>query len=320
MNKKLLGFLAILVLGIFTFVLRYENVEGFVAEWEACTNDSTWMPFTNYGNRVENASKLTKLNATYVVFEDNSLFWKGQGAVAVPKLNGEGELERLIITASGSGYGPVVTARIDGAGASQFELGNVMVRDGRIKGVAVVKTGRWYDTPRTFFDGDKLPYSGTTEIKYRNGQPMERRQYLEGELHGKWSKWKYNGIPLFERGYEYGLKHGTHMSWYGNPVDPKDYKSASEDTAKRKKKIYVSLWAEVNEAAEEEFEGDHPSPKKLNEWVIEKYKSEGGTFGQQLLEHYEKNQRHGLFEGYDKKGNKIFKDEYEDGKRTKHKN
>ncbi len=108
------------------------------------------------------------------------------------------------------------------------------------------------------------------------------------------------------------------MSWYGNPIDPKDYKTNSEETAKQDKKTYVSLWAEVNEAAKEEFKGKHPSPQKLNEWVIEKYKSAGGAFGQQLLEHYEKNQRHGLFEGYDKKGNKIFKDEYEDGKRIKH--
>ena len=37
--------------------------------WEALSNDSTWIPFNNYGNRVVNASKLAKLNATHVVFE-----------------------------------------------------------------------------------------------------------------------------------------------------------------------------------------------------------------------------------------------------------
>ena len=88
---------------------------------------------------------------------------------------------------------------------------------------------------------------------------------------------------------------------------------------KLKKKIYVSLWAEVNEEAKEEFKGKHPSLQELNEWVIEKYKSKGGAFAQQLLEHYENNKRHGLFEKYDDSGNKIFKDEYEAGKRIKHK-
>ncbi len=319
MNKKLLGFLAVLVLGLLAIFLQYGGINGVVSSWQSFSNDSTWMPFNLYDNRIEKASKLARLNATHVVFEDNSLFWKGQGAVAVPKLNEKGELDRLIITSGGSGYGLAVTARIAGAGAAQFELGKVVVRDGRIKGIGVVETGRWYDSPRTFFDGEKLPYSGTVEIKHRNGQLMERRQYLEGQLHGKWSRWKYNGIPIFEKDYEYGLKHGTHIFWYGTPVDPKDYKATAKDSAKLEKKTYVSLWVEVNEEAKEEFEGKHPSSQESNEWVIEEYKSRGGTFGPQLLEHYENNQPHGLFEGYDKKGHKIFKDEYEDGKLIKHK-
>lgn len=317
MNKKLLVLLAILVLGVLSFFLKFGGVEGFVASWQRFTNGSTWMPFSPYGNRVEDVSKLSRKSATHLVFKDQGLFWKGQGATAIPKLDEEGILEQFIVTSGGSGYSSLVTAAIGGAGTSQFEIGEVTVRNGQVVAVAISKTGKWYDSPRTFIEGEMLPFSGVAEIKYRNGQLMERRQYLEGELHGKWSKWKSNGIPLFEKEYLRGLKEGTHMYWYGEPIDPKDYKS--KDNAKLEKKTYVSLWVEVNEAVKEHFKGKHPSSSESNEWMIEQYKSKGGSFAPQLLEHYEKNKRHGLFEGYDSMGNKIFKDEYEAGKRIEHK-
>ena len=311
MNKKLLGIFASSLLAIAAFFLRFGSVEGFAASWQTFNNGSTWIPFSPYGNRVESTSNLKRDDATHVVFDDQSLFWKGQGAVAVPKLSEDGQLEQLIITSGGSGYGPMVIARIDGAGTDQFKLGEVMVSDGRIQSVGILKTGRWYDSPRMFFEDEKLPYSGTAEIKHRNGQPMERRQYLEGELHGKWSRWKYNGMPLFERDYVRGLKHGTHMLWYGDPIDPKDYRSSAERNA------HASLWMEVNELAKEEFEGEHPS-QESNEWAINTYKNKGGTLGPKLLAHYDNNQPHGLFEGYDEHGETIFKDEYQSGRRVHH--
>jgi len=312
MNKKLLGFFALTLLAVAAFFLQFGSVDGFAANWQTFNNGSTWMPFSPYGNRVEKPSRLKRCDATQVVFEDQSLFWKGQGAVAIPKLNKDGELERLIITTGGSGYGPKVTAKIVGAGADQFELGEVAVRDGRINGVGIEKAGRWYDSPRMFFEDENLPYSGTTEIKYRNGQPMERRQYLEGELHGKWSKWKYNGIPLFEREYVRGLKHGAYTLWHGNPIDPKDYKSSAEEND------YASLWMEVNELAKEKFEGNHPS-RESNEWVIDTYKNKGGSLGAKLLAHYDNNRLHGRCEGFDKRGETTFKDEYRSGRRVAHK-
>ena len=55
-----------------------------------------------------------------------------------------------------------------------------------------------------------------------------------------------------------------------------------------------------------------------NEWVIDTYKMEGGSFGVKLLEHWHHNLKHGLFEGFDEFGNKTFKDEYKQGLRIKH--
>ncbi|MBG28500.1 MAG: hypothetical protein CMI31_14755 [Opitutae bacterium] len=320
MNKKLLVFLAIVVLGFLAFFLRFGGVHGFVSSWQTFSNGSTWMPFSPYGNRVENAAKLVRKNATHLIFEDQSLFWKGQGAKVLPKLNEKGQLKKFVITDGGSGYGPLVTASVLGAGASQFDIGEVTVRNGQVTEVSINKTGKWYSSPRIFFEGEDLPYSGVAEIKYRNGQLMDSRQYLEGELHGKWFKWKYNGIPLFEKDYLRGLKHGTHMYWYGEPIDPKDYKTAGGDAGDggTDKKTYVSLWVEVNELVKVEFKGKHPS-QASNKWIIDQYKLKGGSFGPKLLEHYENNQRHGLFEAYDGRGNKIFKDEYDLGKRIKHK-
>ena len=39
----------------------------------------------------------------------------------------------------------------------------------------------------------------------------------------------------------------------------------------------------------------------------------GGISQVRLLEHWENNQKHGLFEGFDRFGNKTFKDEFKHG-------
>ena len=319
MKKKLLTLFAFLSVALFAFFLQFGSIDSFATSWRAFSNGSTWMPFSPYASRVVDASKLRRYDATHVVFEDQSLFWKGIDAIAVPKLNANGELEELVLSTGGSGYGSKVIAIIKGAGADQFILGEVKVRDGHVIAVDVLKAGKWYDSSRMFYDGERLPFSGVAEIKYRNGQLMEQRKYLVGQLHGKWSKWKNNGIPLFEREYDHGNKHGTHMEWYGEPIDPKDYKSGGEEGAQLEKKTYVSLWVEVNEKAKEEFDGKQASQQEINDWTINTYQQKGGSFAPKLLKHYEHNQRHGLFEGYDEKGNKIFKDEYIEGKRVDHK-
>ena len=52
---------------------------------------------------------------------------------------------------------------------------------------------------------------------------------------------------------------------------------------------------------------------------MEKYLSKGGGIAPKKLEHYENNRLHGACEGYDKRGETLFKDEYDEGKRIKHK-
>ena len=319
MNKKLIGFLATLVFGLLAFFLTFGGPEGFRLWWLEFSNGSTWLPFSPYNNRVEDESKLKHYEATYIVIEDQSLFWKGKGTVVQPILNSDSQLEELIISSQGSGYSSDVEARVAGAGASDFELGKVTVLNGGISKIEIIKTGKWYDSPRVFCEGDDLPYSGTAQKKHRNGQLMDKRKYLLGELHGKWSRWKDNGIPLFEKDYLHGKKHGTHMEWYGRPIDPKDYKSGGDHGGKEEKETYVSLWVEVNEKAIDEFKGKQASQQEKNEWIVQTYQYKGGSFAPKLLEHYEDNQRHGLFEKYDNKGNKISKDEYIEGKRVKHK-
>ena len=101
------------------------------------------------------------------------------------------------------------------------------------------------------------------------------------------------------------------MSWYGNPIDPNDYKSGIEENT------YASLWLEVNEKAKKEFEGKYLS-QESNEWMIETYRDKGGSLGPKLFENYESNRRHGACEGFDKNGKTIFKDEYTTGKRISH--
>jgi antitoxin component YwqK of YwqJK toxin-antitoxin module len=319
MNRKLLFFLAFFVLALLYFFLRFGGPEDFVTWYKSFSNDNTWLPNNPYNNRIVGASKLSQLDATRVIFEDQSLFWHGHGASASAKLNEAGELEQLEIASAGSGYGEMVTARVVGAGANQFELGDVTVKNGGIVAIQILKTAKWYKSPHIFFEGESLPYSGTAEIKHRNGQLFERRQYLSGELHGKWEKWKSNGIPVFEKEFLHGLKHGTHMFWHGNPIDPKDYKTNKEASSDPDEEKYPSLWVEINQKVQDEFKGKKGSQQERNDWMINTYKEKGGSFSPALLEHFENNKRHGLFEKYDDTGNKILKDEYETGKLIKHK-
>ena len=75
---------------------------------------------------------------------------------------------------------------------------------------------------------------------------------------------------------------------------------------------------EINEKAKDKFRDKYATPES-NEWVVQNYKLSGGDFEVELLEHWYENQKHGLFEGFDRFGNKTFKDEYRHGLRIKHK-
>ncbi|MBT6850281.1 MAG: hypothetical protein HOA16_03710, partial [Opitutae bacterium] len=162
---------------------------------------------------------------------------------------------------------------------------------------------------------EDLPFSGTTKLKFDNEQVHETKQYLSGELHGKWQRFKQNGIQVFDKEFTHGEKHGAHIYYFDDPIDPEDYKTQSD--AHLKKKIYASLWLEVHEEARRKFT-QYPTPE-ANEWAIKKYEQRGGEFRVHLLEHYENNRRHGLFEGFDYLGNPTFRDDYKEGLRVSHK-
>lgn len=322
MKKGLIISLLLLVSG---FVLAVLLIFGgkpakLKAWWHEYSHDSDSLPWCPYKMLVEDASKIHLKEASRIVFVDSSLFWKGKGATAGPELDQKGNVVSIVVTSGGSGYSNETTAWVDGAGSETFELGMVTVQSGRITAVELLKAGTWYETPRVHIrkkDGriEKLPYSGETELKFDNGQIHERKQFLSGELHGKWERFQQNGIKVFSQEFQRGKKQGTHIFWFNKPLDPEDYKTQSD--AHLKKKIYASLWIEVHEDARKKFT-NYPSPE-ANEWAIKQYENRGGIFQVRLLEHYENNVPHGLFEGYDYLGNQTFEDEYEMGRRTRHK-
>ena len=57
---------------------------------------------------------------------------------------------------------------------------------------------------------------------------------------------------------------------------------------------------------------------QVNEDILETFRLKGGAFQVRLLEHWKNNQKDGLFEAFDRYGNKMYKDEYKLGLRTYH--
>ena len=70
--------------------------------------------------------------------------------------------------------------------------------------------------------------------------------------------------------------------------------------------------------AKEKYGKNYPSAE-TKDWATETYESRGGSWDPKLLENYDNNRRHDLLEGYDKKVEIILKDEYQTGKRVRHK-
>tara|TARA_B100001094_G_scaffold332939_1_gene407440 strand:+ start:2610 stop:3602 length:993 start_codon:yes stop_codon:yes gene_type:complete len=307
------GGLAVLV----KFGGKPENLKSW---WHKFSHHSDSLPWCPYIVREVDASKMYVKEATQVIFLDQNLFWKGEGARVGPELDKKGRVVRFIVTAGGAGYSPKTTAEVIGTGSEFFKLGKVTVENGKVAGVEFISGGEWYLTSRVHAynsDGrvESLPYSGTTKLKFDNGQVHEIKQYLSGEPHGKWEQFRQNGIRVFNKEFTRGEKHGAHIYYFHDPIDPEDYKTQNDSPLK--KKIYASLWLEVHEDARRKFP-KYPSPE-ANEWAIKKYSERGGEFRVRLLEHYENNRRHGIFEGYDYLGNPTFKDDYKEGLRISHK-
>lgn len=321
MKKGLLFGILLLIGGVGLAVLvkfggETENLKSW---WHKFSHDSDSLPWCPYKIRQLDASKVHIKKSTQVIFLDQNLFWKGEGATVGPEIDKKGKVVRLIVTAGGSGYSPKTTAEVVGTGSKTFKLGAVTVKHGKVKSIEFISGGEWYDTPRLHALGDDgrvetLPYSGTTKLNFDNGQVHETKQFLSGELHGKWKRFRQNGIQVFDKEFTRGEKHGTHIYYFHDPIDPEDYKTQSD--AHLKKKIYASLWLEVHEEARHKFP-QYPSPE-ANEWAIKEYKDRDGEFRVHLLEHYKNNKKHGSFEGYDYLGNPTFKDDYSEGIRKSH--
>ncbi len=291
------------------FEAKFENALNW---WAKFSRDSQSLPYSPYKIRKEDPTFLRIEEANQVKFIDKHLFWKGTGAIALPELTKSGKLVKLVMQSNGSGYSNRVEAKIIGCMNHNFKLGKVKVNNGKILGVEILESSTWHSSPKAFWGDEKLPFSGTTQELFSNDQVMVQKQYLAGLLHGKWETFKFNGLKVSSKEYIHGKKHGTHIFWYDDPQQPETY------VYKRNGIITPgTLWMEVNEKAKEKFGQDYGSAE-CNRYVLSLFYKEQGYQQVRLLEHWDNNKKHGLFEGFDEFGNKTFKDDYKFGLRIKH--
>ena len=312
--KKVL--IALSALGLVTaglaFMILFEGkFLNFETWWDKQTRHSESIPFSPYKKYVKSSSQLHFKEANSIKLLDRHLFWKGSGAIVKPELTKDNQLVSIVIVSGGYGYSKQVEAIVTGSGGNDFVISPVITNNGKIESIGIAKTSKWNFTPLAYHGEDNFPFSGTVVTKFKTGQTIEEIQYLSGKKHGLQNRFSKKGVGLYSKEFVHGKKHGTHIYWFDRPIDPDPYQSP-------KGKQYSSLWMEINERAKQKFKGGVGSPD-YNEWVISNYKLNGGDFMVKLLEHWHHNQKHGLFEGFDKFGNKTFKDEFKYGLRTKHK-
>ena len=315
--KKLLFIIisTFLVSGGLSFLILFKGDANQVKVWWAkWTLDSSTLPFSPYKKRRESSSLLEYHSANKIILIDERLFWKGSGAEAIPELTKDGKLVKILIRNGGSGYSNSVKAKVVGANSSKFKLGDVYVENGVVTKIDIIKTFTWSEEPLAFIIDEEQPFSGTIETRFPSGQIIEETNYLSGKVHGKSKRYDRSGIPIAEKDYINGKKHGTHIFWFPKPIDPAGYipKRSSDGD------LLPTLWTYLHSEAKEKFGkeyGNHAS----NQWVVNNYKLQGGSFQVHLLEHWKENVKNGLFEGFDEFSNKTFKDEYKMGLRVKHK-
>ena len=314
--KKVLLIIIItsVISGGLSFLVLFEGDTNQVKVWWTnWTVDSSTLPFSPYKKRREDSSLLEFQNANKIVLYDERLFWKGHGAEALPELTKDGKLTNIIISKPGSGYSDKVIAKVVGANSSKFQLGNVNVESGKITKIEINKRFTWSKEPLAFIIDEDQAFSGTIETKFPSGQVIEETNYLSGKIHGKSIRYDRTGIPVADKDYVHGKKHGTHIFWFPKPIDPSDYvpkRSPDGD-------LLPTLWIYLQAEAKEKFGKKYPTHES-NQWVVKNYKLQGGSFQVKLLEHWNENLKHGLFEGFDEFSNKTFKDEYRMGLRIKH--
>ncbi|MBT7650214.1 MAG: hypothetical protein HN553_04470 [Opitutae bacterium] len=289
------------------FLLLFEgNIKNASTWWESFTRNKDWMPYSPYTNRIEDADKLRIMEATQIKIVDNHLFWNGSGAIIVPEINKQGTLVSLLIRNGGSGYSQDVEAKITGSGNGDIQINKISVKNGVITDIQLEGKSKWYLLPTAFWGNETFPFTGTVEKKFPNGQNLTIQQYSNGLLHGVSKRFTIMGLPVYNMEYLKGLKHGTHIYYYDIPINP--------DSAGESKK---TLWAEINDSYN--IEGKPTKDvSKINEDIVETFRLKGGAFQIKLLEHWDNNQKDGLFEAFDRYGNKMYKDEYKLGLRVNH--
>lgn len=289
------------------FLLLFEgNIKNASTWWESFTRNKDWMPYSPYTNRIENADKLRIMDATQIKIVDNHLFWNGSGAIIVPEINQKGILINLQIKNCGVGYSQDVEAKITGSGQSDIHVSKISVKNGKITDIQLKERSNWYLLPTAFWGNERLPFTGIVEKKFPNGQNFTVQQYSNGLLHGVSKRFTSKGLPVYNLEYYKGLKHGTHIYYYDIPISP-DSVGESKNT----------LWTEISDSYND-LEEDSKDISKVNEDLIETFRLKGGAFQIKLLEHWKNNRKDGLFEAFDRYGNKMYKDEYKLGLRINH--
>ena len=289
------------------FLLLFEgNIKNASTWWESFTRNKDWMPYSPYTNRIENADKLRIMDATQIKIVDNHLFWNGSGAIIVPEINQKGILINLQIKNCGVGYSQDVKAKITGSGQSDIHVSKISVKNGKITDIQLKERSNWYFLPTAFWGNERLPFTGIVEKKFPNGQNFTVQQYSNGLLHGVSKRFTSKGLPVYNLEYYKGLKHGTHIYYYDIPISP-DSVGESKNT----------LWTEISDSYND-LEEDSKDISKVNEDLIETFRLKGGAFQIKLLEHWKNNRKDGLFEAFDRYGNKMYKDEYKLGLRINH--
>ena len=314
MKKLIITLLTICIVFFgFAFLILFEaSTDNAFKWWASYSRNSPSLPYSPYKIRREDSAFFRMEEANSVEFIDKHIFWKGAGAVALPEVTKSGKLVKLIMQSGGEGYSEDVKAVVKGSMGNEFKLGKVFVENGEIKGVEIEKTSFWHSNPKGFWGDEELPYSGTIEKLFPNGQVMFEKQFLAGLLHGKWNMFEKNGLKKFSKDYVQGKKQGTHIYYFDEPLQPDGYVYVKDGV-----KIPGTLWLEANEKAKEKYGKKFGTPES-NQHVIKLFKAKQGFQQVKLLEHWKDNQKDGLFEGYDRFGNKTFKDEFKLGLRVKH--
>ena len=314
MKKLIITLLTICIVFFgFAFLILFEaSTDNVFKWWASYARNNPSLPYSPYKIRREDSAFFKMEEANSVKFIDKHLFWKGAGAIALPEMTMSGKLVKLIMQSGGEGYSENVKAIVSGSMGNTFKLGKVFVKDGKIIGVDVEKPSLWHAAPKGFWGNEELPFSGTIEKLFQNGQVMFQKQFLAGLLHGKWNMYQKSGLKKFSKDYVQGKKYGTHIYYFDDPQQPDGYEYIKDGD-----KLPGTLWLEANEKAKEKFGKDYGSVES-NEYVIQLFKAKQGFQQVKLLEHWENNQKHGLFEGFDRFGSKTFKDEFKYGLRVKH--